>query len=52
MPSTGTPRLNSSLPMVGGGEGLALPLRIYLGGAGRYDEVMSLSLIHICQGWR
>ena len=27
--------------MVGGGEGLALPLRIYLGGAGRYDEVMS-----------
>ncbi|MFQ9902172.1 MAG: hypothetical protein ACLRWF_11210 [Ruthenibacterium sp.] len=27
--------------MVGGGEGLVLPLRIYLGGAGRYDEVMS-----------
>ena len=27
--------------MLGGGEGLALPLRIYLGGAGRYDEVMS-----------
>lgn len=36
------PGLAGWLPfMVGGGEGLALPLRIYLGGAGRYDEVMS-----------